>query len=100
MSNKLSQDNLFKQVAGIIELARKKALLTVNRAMVHAYFQIGRLIIEDEQYGESRARYGEQVLKELSSRLSKELGKGFSVDNLQNMRQFYLTYSKYESHKV
>jgi predicted nuclease of restriction endonuclease-like (RecB) superfamily len=97
MSKKLSQDNLFSQVAGIIESARKNVVYAVNLTMVNAYFQIGKLIVEDEQHGEHRAKYGKLVLKQLSERLSKEFGKGFSVDNLQNMRQFYLTYSKYET---
>ncbi|OWY25776.1 DUF1016 domain-containing protein [Sphingobacteriales bacterium UPWRP_1] len=55
------------------------------------------MIVEDEQQGKQRAEYGKQVLKELSKRLIAEFGKGFSVDNLQNMRQFFLTYSIYET---
>lgn len=55
------------------------------------------MIVEDEQQGKERAEYGKQVLKELSRQLSIEFGKGFSVDNLQNMRQFYLVYSNYET---
>jgi predicted nuclease of restriction endonuclease-like (RecB) superfamily len=65
--------------------------------MVHTYFEIGRMIVEDEQQGNERAAYGKQVLKELSKQLMSDFGKGFSVDNLQNMRQFYLAYSIYET---
>lgn len=65
--------------------------------MTLTYFEIGRLIVEHEQQGMERAEYGKAVLKELSQRLTQKLGKGFSVDNLQNMRQFYLTYSIYET---
>ena len=65
----------------------------VNSAMVHTYFEIGRMIVENEQNGEARASYGKGLLKELSHRLTARFGKGFSVDNLENMRRFYLTYS-------
>lgn len=65
--------------------------------MVYTYFEIGRMIVEEEQNGNERAEYGKQILKGLSEQLTKEFGKGFSVDNLQNMRKFYLTYSNYET---
>ena len=65
--------------------------------MVHTYFEIGRTIVDDEQQGKERAAYGSATLKELSKKLTERFGKGFSVDNLQNMRQFYLTYSNYET---
>jgi predicted nuclease of restriction endonuclease-like (RecB) superfamily len=98
MHNPLIQDNqLFLKIAELIELARKKVATTVNLAMVHTYFEIGRMIVEDEQQGKTRANYGKHTLKELSKRLADKFGKGFSVDNLQNMRQFYLTYSIYET---
>jgi len=70
---------------------------TVNQTMVYTYYEIGRMIVEDEQQGKERAAYGRQVLKELSKELTANFGKGFSVDNLQNMRQFYLSYSIYET---
>jgi len=65
--------------------------------MVYTYFEIGRMIVEEEQNGKERAEYGKQVLKGLSEQLTKEFGKGFSVDNLQNMRKLYLIYSNYET---
>ena len=65
--------------------------------MVYTYFEIGRLIIEEEQHGKDRAEYGKSVLTSLSHKLIKEIGKGFSVDNLENMRKFYLAYSKSET---
>ena len=65
---------------------------TVNTAMVQAYWQIGRLIVEDEQGGERRAEYGKRVLPELAKRLSSEFGKGFSTTNLKMFRQFYLAF--------
>ncbi|MBP7434353.1 DUF1016 family protein, partial [bacterium] len=73
--------------------ARQNVVKTVNQTMVYTYFEIGRMILEDEQHGKKRAEYGKQVLKELSAKLSKEFGKGFSERNLEQMRQFFLTYS-------
>ena len=57
--------------------------------MVTAYWNIGRLIVEDEQQGSTRAEYGKAVLADLSVRLTEEFGKGFTEANLRNMRQFY-----------
>ena len=65
--------------------------------MTKTYFEIGKRIVEEEQKGKSRADYGKALLKNLSIELTKEFGKGFSVDNLENMRRFYLVYSKSET---
>ncbi|MCL4155664.1 UNVERIFIED_CONTAM: hypothetical protein GTU68_055786 [Idotea baltica] len=65
--------------------------------MVLTYFEIGRMIVEEEQNGKERAAYGKEILKELSKVLTQEFGKGFSVDNLENMRKFFLAYGKYET---
>jgi len=54
--------------------------------MVYTYFEIGRIIVEEEQKGKERAEYGKKILKRLSQKLNKEFGRGFSVDNLENMR--------------
>ena len=62
--------------------------------MVITYFEIGKMIIEEEQGGKMRAGYGKEIIKELSIVLSKEFGKGFSVTNLKQMRNFYVVYSK------
>lgn len=62
----------------------------VNSAMVQTYWEIGRLIVEDEQNGRARAEYGKEVLQGLSRSLRDEFGKGFDVRNLRNMRSFYL----------
>lgn len=69
----------------------------VNSTLIMTYWQIGKIIVEDEQKHESRAEYGKQTLKTLSKALSEEYGKGFSRSNLQNMRQFYLVYPKCQS---
>jgi predicted nuclease of restriction endonuclease-like (RecB) superfamily len=94
-NDNLATDNqLFGKVAELIELARKKVATTVNLTMVHTYFEIGRMIVEDEQQGKERAGYGKTVLKGLSARLVEKFGKGFSERNLRNMRQFFLVYSE------
>ncbi len=64
----------------------------VNTAMVQAYWQIGRLIVEDEQQGQTRAEYGKAQLKQLSAQLTDDYGKGFDVTNLRNMRRFYMAF--------
>lgn len=68
--------------------------------MVLTYFEIGSMIVEEEQNGKQRADYGKQLLSDLSKALTKNFGKGFSVTNLQQMRQFYLVYSKQQTRPV
>lgn len=80
-------------VSEVLAKARKNAKTAVNLSMVYAYFEIGRMIVEEEQHGANRAAYGKQILKELSAYLTKIYGKGFSVTNLKQMRQFYLAYA-------
>jgi len=96
MTEAVKQNELFIKISELIKTARCKTLKTVNQKMVHTYFQIGKMIIEDEQKGNKRAEYGKYILKNLSKRLSEEFGKGFSVQNLENMRKFYLIYSESE----
>ena len=72
--------------------AKTQVRRAVNDAMVQAYWQVGRLIVEGEQGGEKRAEYGKRVLPELAKRLSMEFGKGFSAPSLWNYRQFYLEF--------
>ncbi|MBN8103972.1 MULTISPECIES: PDDEXK nuclease domain-containing protein [Gammaproteobacteria] len=83
---------LVEAIAGQIEQARNQVRQSVNSAMVQSYWQIGRLIVEEEQQGENRAAYGKQQLQQLSKQLTERLGKGFDVGNLRNMRQFYITF--------
>ena len=88
----INQDFL-QGVSEVLAKARKNAKTAVNLSMVYAYFEIGRMIVEEEQHGANRAAYGKQILKELSAYLTKIYGKGFSVTNLKQMRQFYLAYA-------
>lgn len=86
---------LYQEVRTFIDSARSAAVRAVNTTMVHAYFHIGRLIVEHEQKGAKRAEYAKETLKSLSQKLTSEFGRGYSVDNLQRMRTFYLVYEKY-----
>lgn len=88
MSNLLSLE-LVSSIGNIIQQARQQVRQTVNQVMTQAYWEIGRLIIEDEQKGSTRAEYGKQQLQLLSKELTQLYGKGFDVRNLRNMRLFY-----------
>ncbi|RXM44927.1 hypothetical protein BOW55_16925 [Flavobacterium sp. YO12] len=88
---------MFQQVAELLQNARQQVLRTVNSTMTITYFEIGRIIVEEEQNGKDRAEYGKQLLKGLSQQLTKEFGKGFSIRNLEQIRQFYITFSKSET---
>ena len=85
--------NFLESVAEVLAQARKNAKTAVNLSMVYAYFEIGRMIVEEEQHGANRAAYGTRLLKELSAYLTEKYGKGFSVGNLKNIRQFYKVYA-------
>jgi predicted nuclease of restriction endonuclease-like (RecB) superfamily len=88
-----SKDNdLFDRIIAILEQARSNVVRAVNSNTVVAYWLIGREIVQDLQKGEQRAEYGEQVIEDLSSRLTKRYGRGFSVPNLRNFRQFYVMF--------
>jgi len=83
---------LFLAVKQIIESAREKSYRVVNSYLLESYWNIGKLIVEHEQKGSSRATYGESVLKNLSRQLTEEFGKGFDFTNLTNMRKFYMAF--------
>jgi len=91
------QTAFYNKVANLLKEARKNVVQTVNKTMVYTYFEIGRMIVEEEQNGQERAEYGKQILKELSKRLTSEFGKGFSVTNLQQMKNFYSVYGKQQT---
>lgn len=85
-------NNFIQEIKQLVTRSRQEAYAAVNQAMVNAYWQIGRRIVEEEQGGAERADYGKQLLKQLSAALTEEFGKGFSVQNLYSFRQFYLTF--------
>lgn len=82
------------KVIGLLNKARTEIVSNVNKTMVYTYYEIGRIIVEEEQKGKGRAEYGQQLIEELSVKLSKEFGKGFSSTNIKQMRSFYNIYSK------
>ncbi len=86
-------DALFGRVVAILEQAQSNVVRAVNTNMVHAYWLIGREIVQELQGGEERAEYGKQVMSGLSKQLTQRFGQGFSVPNLQNFRKFFLAYS-------
>ncbi len=85
---------IYDRIRRIIKDARGNIARAVNTEMVAAYWQIGKVIVEEEQRGKSRAGYGEEVLKKLSVRLTADFGRGFDESNLRNIRYFYLSYPK------
>jgi predicted nuclease of restriction endonuclease-like (RecB) superfamily len=84
--------NTYESIRQVIEKARSTAYRTVNFIMVAAYWNIGKIIVEEEQKGSAKAAYGNYLIKLLSSRLAKDYGNGFDESNLRHMRQFFLTF--------
>ena len=84
--------NFITEIKTLLVQARSKVYKNINAIMTQTYFEIGRRIVQEEQNGKSRADYGKNLLQNLSSALTKEFGKGFSVAKLKNMRQFYLAF--------
>src|SRR3972149_5836520 len=92
-----SHRKLFENIRNLLHEARRAVSRNINTAMVMTYFEIGRMIVEHEQEGAKRAGYAKETLKSLSQKLTAEFGRGYSVDNLELMRRFYLVYSKSET---
>lgn len=85
-------DALYERIVSEIRQARVDMVCAVNTMMVRAYWRIGKYIVEEEQRGVKRAGYGSELLKVLSTKLSKEFGRGFGTSTLADIRQFYLAY--------
>ena len=96
MTNDKAIQGIYQQVRAILIRSRSRAWQAVNAEMVACYWQIGRLIVEEEQRGETRAEYGKRLIQDLSVRLTNEFGRGFHQRNLWFMRNFYLAYPKVE----
>lgn len=94
INNVPTVDKFIEEVKALLHSARNYVTTQINTAMVSTYFEIGRRIVEQEQNGASRAQYGNYILDELSDKLSKEFGRGFSITNLKQMRSFYIAYSQ------
>ncbi|WP_201221343.1 DUF1016 N-terminal domain-containing protein [Halochromatium roseum] len=89
-------DAFFERIRAMLAEARGRTYASVNAIMVEAYWKIGQRIVKEEQGGRANAAYGSQLMPELSRRLGDEFGKGFSVANLKNARQFYLRFPDQE----
>ena len=97
MSNKITKNRLFNDIKALIVESKSKIYSAVNSTMTTTYWNIGKRIVEEEQEGKERAEYGKALLKNLSMELTKEFKRGYSEDNLKNMRRFYLAYPKSET---
>ena len=85
-------DHVFKDIKTLMDRAREEVTREVNNILLETYWEIGRIIVEDEQGHSERAEYGRELINDLSRQLTKEYGKGFSKSNLFNMRNLYLSY--------
>ncbi len=85
-------DNLLRESVELIRYARGLASRQVNTIQLMTYFALGKWIVDIEQDGEKRASYGTETIIKLSDKLTEEFGRGFSVDTLENVRRFYLSY--------
>lgn len=90
----ITENILLQEIRQVLDNARKQIAYNVNSAMVQAYWQVGKFIVEYEQGGQNRAEYGQMILKSLSERLTADYGNGFTVTNLKYMRKFYLLFPK------
>ena len=88
--------SILQEVSAIISAARRSAARSVNALMTASYWLIGHRIVEFEQSGDERAEYGTALVERLSEELTLKFGRGFSRQNLQLMRSFYLAYSSIE----
>jgi predicted nuclease of restriction endonuclease-like (RecB) superfamily len=88
------EEHLYERIATILDDARSRVARSINTAMVHAYWLIGREIVEVDQRGAERAGYGEGLMKRVAARLSARFGRGFSLASLKRMKQFYLAFPR------
>jgi len=90
--NQILSNECYQKIKGILDEARSNIYRQVNFIMVQAYWNIGQIIVNEEQKGKAKAEYGKKLLKNLSVKLTKDFGRGFDSSNLWNMRRFYLTF--------
>ena len=91
---KVKKVDLAERIITLVEEAKRKVVSAVNVALVYTYYEVGRMIVEEEQGGKKRAQYGKAQLQELSRKLTTQLGKGWSVENLTLMRKLFVVYSQ------
>ena len=88
----LINHHLVAQIKSLLEASRQRIAVEINTTLLQTYWQIGKIIVEDEARHIGNAEYEKQSLRQLSKVLTREFGRGFSRSNLSNMRQFYLTH--------
>ena len=91
MSN-ITNNQMIEEIRNLLINSRLQLQQSVNSVMVQTYWNIGKIIVEDEQDGQERAAYGKKQLEQISNTLTQEFGKGFDTTNLRNMRRFYLAF--------
>ena len=99
-SVKTRKSSLADRIITLVEEAKRKVVSAVNVALVYTYYEVGRMIVEEEQGGKKRAQYGKAQLQELSKKLTERFGKGWSVENLKLMRRLFLVYSQENQNAV
>jgi len=93
----MKEEKLYTDIKKLIEQAKSFVVQNINTTLVFTNYHIGKMIVEDEQQGSERAKYAEKTLLNLSKKLTKDFGGGFTKRNLELMRKFYVTYSKAKS---
>lgn len=94
------REAFFEDIRQILTEARQKTYRAINFAMVNAYWHVGKRIVKEEQVGKKRAQYGTYLIRNLSERLIREFGEGFTEQNLRNFRQFYSMFPQGEDPKI
>ena len=92
MKKRQVNNSFFTSVKTLIEEAKARIVRSVNSVVVYTHFEIGKMIVQDEQKGKARTGYAEKTLIQLSADLTAEYGSGYSRSNLEYMRKFYLLY--------
>jgi len=85
---------IYVDIKNILQQAKNQIAKSVNITMVYTYFEVWKIIVEYEQWWNTRALYGKETLKNLSQEFTKDFWKGFSLTNLKQMKQFFITYWK------
>lgn len=96
----IEKHDLADRVIALVEEARKRVATAANVALVYTYYEVGRMIVEEQQGGKKRAQYGKAQLQELSKKLTERFGKGWSVENLKLMRRLFSVYSQENQNAV
>lgn len=88
-------NNMVKEITKLVNEVRKKLSNEINKSIIYVYWNIGKIIVSNENKFNNRLEYGKEILKKLSNELTKYLGKGYSYTNLTYMRWFYNVYPNY-----